>query len=44
MGVLGGYLEFLIKNMEDRVIPDVMNDLFIPQGSIPEDVMFLSSL
>ena len=35
---------FMIKDMVDRVIPDVMNDLLIPQGSIPENFMFLSLL
>ena len=35
---------FRIKDMDDRIIPDIMNDLIIPQGSIPENFMFLSSL
>ena len=31
-GVLGGCWGFLTGDMEDRVIPDVMNDVFLPQG------------
>ena len=34
----------MIKDMVDRVIPDVMNDLLIPQGSMPENFLFLSLL
>ena len=30
--------------MEDRIIPDIMNDPLIPKGSIPENFMFLSLL
>ena len=31
MGVLGGHWGFLTKDMEDRVIPEVMNDVFYPK-------------
>ena len=31
LGVLGGQLGFLIRGMEDWVIPDVMNDVFYPK-------------
>ena len=30
-GVLGGCWGFLTRHMEDRVIPDVMNDVFYPK-------------
>ena len=30
--------------MEDRVIPDVMNDIFLPQGRYPENFVLLSQL
>ena len=30
--------------MEDRVIPDVMNDVFLPQGRYPENFMLISQL
>ena len=30
-GVLGGCWGFLTGDMEDRVIPDVMNDVFYPK-------------
>ena len=30
--------------MEDRVIPDVMNDVFLPQGRYPENFVFISQL
>ena len=29
-GVIGGHWGFLIGEMEDRVIPDIMNDVFLP--------------
>ena len=36
----GGYLEdvggFLTGDMEERVIPDVMNVFFLPQGRYPK--------
>ena len=30
-GVLGGHWGFLTGDMEDRVIPDIMNDVFYPK-------------
>ena len=30
--------------MEDLVIPDVMNDVFLPQGSGPENLVLISQL
>ena len=30
--------------MEDIVIPDVMNDVFLPQGRYPENVVLISQL
>ena len=30
--------------MEDRVIPDVMNDVFLPQGRYPENFVLISLL
>ena len=45
-GQKGGYLEdvggFLTRDMEDRVIPDVMNDVFLPQGRYHEDFALIS--
>ena len=43
-GVLGGHWGFLTRDMEDRVIPDVMNNVFLPQGRYPESFMPLSLL
>ena len=44
----GGYLEdvggFLTGDMEDRVIPDVMNHVFLPQGRYPENLVLISQL
>ena len=34
-GVLGGHWMFLIRDMDDRVIPEVMNDVFLPPRKIP---------
>ena len=38
-GQEGGYMEdvggFLTGDMKDRVIPDVMNHVFLPPGKIP---------
>ena len=34
-GVLGERWGFLIGNLEDRVIPDVMNDVFCTPRKIP---------
>ena len=45
-GQEGGYLEdvggFLTRDMEDRVILDVMNDVFLPQGRYPENFVLIS--
>ena len=30
--------------MEDRVIPDVINDVFLPQGRYPENFVMISLL
>ena len=30
--------------MEDMVIPDIMNDVFLPQGRYPENVVLISQL
>ena len=35
MGVLGGHLGFLTGDMENMVIPDIMNDVFYPKEKIP---------
>ena len=35
---------FLTGDMEDRVIPDIMNDVFLPQGRYPENFMLISQL
>ena len=35
---------FLIGHMEDRVIPDVMNHVFISQGRYPENFVLISQL
>ena len=35
---------FLIGEMDDRVIPDVMNDVFLPQGRYLENFMLISQL
>ena len=42
--VLGGRWGFLTRDMEDRVIPDVMNDVFLPQGRYPENFVLISQL
>ena len=42
--VFGGRLEFLIRDKVDRVIPDVMNDVFLLQGRYPENFVLLSQL
>ena len=39
--VIGG---FLTKDMEDMVISDIMNDVFLPQGRYPENFMLISQL
>ena len=43
-GVLGGRWGFLTGDMEDRVIPDVMNHVFSPQGRYPENLVLISQL
>ena len=35
-GVLGGHWWFLTRDMDDRVIPDIMNDVLLLQGTYPE--------
>ena len=35
---------FLTGDMEDRVIPDVMNDVFLPKGRYPENFVPISLL
>ena len=40
MVILGGHWGFL----EDRVIPDIIDDLLSPQGSYPENFMLISLL
>ena len=41
-GVLGGHLGFLAGIMDDRVIPDAMNDVLLPQGRYLENFMLIS--
>ena len=47
-GQEGGYLEdvggFLTGHLEDRVIPDIMNDFFLPRGRYPENFVLISQL
>ena len=47
-GQEGGYLEdiggFLTGDMQDRVIPDVTNYVFLPQGRYPENFVLISQL
>ena len=47
-GQEGGNLEdiggFLTRDMEDRVIPDVMNHGFSPQGRYPENLVMIAQL
>ena len=42
--VLGGHGGFLTGDMEDRVIPVVMNDVLSPHGRYPENFMPISLL
>ena len=30
--------------MEDMIVPDVMNDVFLPQGRYPENFVLISQL
>ena len=34
----------LTRDMDDRVIPDVMNDVLLPQGRYPEHFVWISQL
>ena len=43
-GALGGHLGFLIGDVEDMVIPEIMNDVFLPQGRYPENFVLISLL
>ena len=47
-GQEGGYLEnvggFLTGDVEDRVIPDVMNNVFLHQGRYSEKFVLISEL
>ena len=47
-GQEGGYLEnvggLLTGDLEDRVIPDVMNHVFLPQGTYPKKFVLISKL
>ena len=43
-GVLRGHCGFLTGDMEDLVIPDLMNDVFLPLGRYPENFMLISQL
>ena len=43
-GKIGGCWGFLIGDMENRVIPDVTNDVFLPQGRYPENFVLISQL
>ena len=43
IGVLGGHLGFLTGDMDDRVIPDVMNDALLSYGTYPESFRSISS-
>ena len=35
---------FLTGDMDDLVIPDIMNDVFLPKGIYPENFMLISQL
>ena len=43
-GVLRGRSGSLIGDMEDRVIHEVMNDVFLPQGRYHENFVLISQL
>ena len=43
-GVLGVCLGLLMGDMEDMVIPDVMNDVFLPTGRYPKNFVLISLL
>ena len=44
MGILGGCGQFLIEELEDRVILNVMDDLVCPYGRYPESFLLISLL
>ena len=41
-GVLGGHWEFLTRDMDDKVIPDVILDVLLPQGRYFENFVLIS--
>ena len=41
-GVLGGRWEFLTGDTDDRVIPDVIPDVLLPQGRYSENFVLIS--
>ena len=43
-GLLGGCWGLLTGDREDRVILDIMNDVFSPLGRYPEKIMLISQL
>ena len=43
-GVLGGHLVFLTKDIGDRVISNIMNDVLLPLERYPENFMLISQL
>ena len=43
-GVLGGPWGFLTRDMEDVVIPGVLNHVFLPEGRYPENFVLISQL
>ena len=42
--MLGEQLWFLTRDMDSMVVPDIMNDVFLPQGRYPENFMLISQL
>ena len=43
-GILGGHGGFRTGDVEVLVIPDVINDVFSPQGRYPENFVLISQL
>ena len=47
-GQEGGFLEdvggFLMGDMGDMVVPDIMNDVFLPQKTYPKNFVLISLL
>ena len=43
-GVLGGHWGFLTRQIEERVISDVMNHVFLHQGRYPLNFVLISQL